>query len=156
MRGFRGFRLWPPRVQPGPRRQPRRGDPDHPRRPPRVPPVRQRHDLPVHLRVHLPRQARFHAQRHQRVRVSARARQKVSQAHQGQAGGRGLGDRRHRASAGRIQAVRHRDRGLPRAPVPRGPRQEPLRRPHVHHARPAHSRALRQAQAQRHAQRVQR
>ena len=101
----------------------------------------RRRGLPLHLRVHLLRPARLEAPRR---RAARRPR-----AHGRAAGRRGAGRGRPRhGRAGLGHAGCDRLRARERDPLRRGPDQEPLRRAHVHPARPGAPRARDQDEVQ--------
>ena len=95
----------------------------------------------LHLRVLLSRAARHDARRHRGARRAP--------AHGRAARARGAGRRRSRAADPRLgHAGRDRLLARDRHPVQRRPDQEPLRRPHVHPARPGAAPPGHQAEVQ--------
>ena len=103
----------------------------------------------VHLRVRVPRAARLGDRRHVGLRVAAahgRAARAQDPRHPG-----GAGHRRRDPDSRFEPAVGARAREQSRPQVSRGLRQEPLHRPHVHHARAGDAQEERAPEAESHA-----
>ena len=153
-RGIRVARARERRLRDRARRRPRRGDLHRPRRPDALAAVRpQPAARAVLVRVRLPRPPRLGHERHLGLR-GAPAHGRPPRRHDRDAHGQGRHRRRH-ADPRLVAPGRDAGRAEARHRVPRGLLQEPLRRPHVHHARPGGAQEERAPEAQRHGHRVQ-
>ena len=107
----------------------------------------------VLVRVRLPRPSRLGHERHLGLRGTP-AHGRPARRHDRDPHGQGRHRRRH-ADPRLVAARRDAGGAEARHRVPRGLLQEPLRRPHVHHARAGAAQALGAPEAQRHGHRVQ-